>query len=546
MEGGDFPEEFGSERRKGGEVGRVGGEALGEGGEEVGDIVLGGEVEGFGRLEGGEETGPGLPGAEEGAFGAEDFEFGEHGAGVVGVNGVGEGVGDAGGEVVGLVDDEEGLGGVEAGLVEKEGAVGGGEDVVEVTDPDIAEREGSAGDFVGADEGGEAGLAEGVEVAGRGDEPVEAGEAALLPTGGEVAEELAVIAEAVEDVVDAVFAFGADVPDGDALGGVDGGRGHHGAEGVEDLELAGGFAGEVEDAGDAAGAEEGEGGGEEGAGFAEAGGGGEEEAGGLVEGVGEVGLDGFLAGAGGGERRVPDEGAEAVAGLAAVIEEGDDLVEAGIDEGVVGVVEKDGLGESAGSLDQDEFAAGGGGRGFEGEEGEVGAKLEEVVGVILAEVGLGAGEGDEGGFDFADEAGGRRGGGEELVDATLEEEEPALAGEAAGEGDLEAGIGMVGGSALTEFVMPVGAELGAPDAAARGGAIGRRAGAGGEGGEVANGETNGALVEVELHQKGGQFRVEGEGLSMLGTWGKIVFSNRYEVNKLGVSRGNTSTRSKLV
>jgi hypothetical protein len=53
--------------------------------------------------------------------------------------------------------------------------------------------------------------------------------------------------------------------------------GGHRAEGAEDLELAGGFAGEVEEAGVAAGFEGGQGALQEGAGFAEAGRGCEED-----------------------------------------------------------------------------------------------------------------------------------------------------------------------------------------------------------------------------------------------------------------------------
>ena len=106
--------------------------------------------------------------------------------------------------------------------------------------------------------------------------------------GFELGEVGAGVAVAVEGVVDAVLGFVADVPGGHRHGRVGGlrvesrelrggGAGRHRGEGADDLELAGGFAGEVEGAVEVAGAELLEGEFEEDAGFAEAGGGFEED-----------------------------------------------------------------------------------------------------------------------------------------------------------------------------------------------------------------------------------------------------------------------------
>lgn len=113
-------------------------------------------------------------------------------------------------------------------MVIEKGAVGGGEDVVVVADPDIVEGEGGAGDFVRAHAGVATGGTERVEVAGVVFVEVEPGKAGGGPTLGEVVEVGAGFADAVEDGVDAVLGFIADVP------GRDGWRGRVSGEwGVE-------------------------------------------------------------------------------------------------------------------------------------------------------------------------------------------------------------------------------------------------------------------------------------------------------------------------
>src|SRR6185436_4041840 len=68
-------------------------------------------------------------------------------------------------QVVRFVEQEQRARGIEAGLFEEEAAVARGKDVVVVADPDVVEREGGAGDFVGTDARVAAGGAERVEIA---------------------------------------------------------------------------------------------------------------------------------------------------------------------------------------------------------------------------------------------------------------------------------------------------------------------------------------------------------------------------------------------
>jgi hypothetical protein len=270
-------------------------------------------------------------------------------------------------------------------LIDEDAAVGGGEEVVEVAQPDGARRQGGAGDFVGAHTGGEAGGAQRGQVAGVGREKVKARQAGLAVAARQVVQEATALARAVEDLVDAVLALGAEVPGGQSrrlrlrrfmIGWCP----QHFLQGGEHVELSGGFAGEVNHAVGAARAQGGEGGLEQHAGLAVAGGRGEHErgGGGAVrggrEGGRELGEDGFLARARRGEGGLPGEGAQAGEGGAAFLEKlGRDL-EMGQGRGVVGVGEGDDLLQTGAGLDEDEFAAsaGGGGRGGGGGGGDGG------------------------------------------------------------------------------------------------------------------------------------------------------------------------------
>ena len=130
---------------------------------------------------------------------------------------MGMGIGHTGGEVVGLVDDQEGAGRIEARLFLEEGAVPRGEDVVVVADPEILERQRRARDLVRADQRVAARGPERLEVLGRLSVEVEAGEPARGPALADAVEIAALFAHAVEGVIYAVLGLAADLPDRDDL-----------------------------------------------------------------------------------------------------------------------------------------------------------------------------------------------------------------------------------------------------------------------------------------------------------------------------------------
>src|SRR5688572_11451811 len=111
-----------------------------------------------------------------------------------------------------------------------------------------------------------------------------------------------------------------------------------------------------------------------------------------------------------------------------------------------------------------------------------------------AKFGFVGGEVAGDGFDFAQRDAAISG--DELVDATGEGERPAVVDDAASDGDFEEGVAAFGGGLDAELVVPVRAELGAPDA---GGAAGRIAWAEREIGKLTNAQAGGALVEIEIH-----------------------------------------------
>jgi hypothetical protein len=184
------------------------------------------------------------------------------------------------------------------------------------------------------------------------------------------------------------------------------------------LELAGGFAREVEGAVEVAGTELAEGKFEEDAGFAEAGGSFEQNERVALEGGGEIALGGFLAWAWGGERRSETQVTEAFAGAVAERKELGDAFELAAEERVVGGGEGDGLGEAAGSFDEDELRAKtrerrartfGGARAQQGvlrieaPEGGVGGELDEIFRIVAAEFRFVDGQCPRDGFDFPED-----------------------------------------------------------------------------------------------------------------------------------------------
>ena len=174
------------------------------------------------------------------------------------------------------------------------------------------------------------------------------------------------------------------------------------------MELAGGFAREVNGAVEVAGVELAKGEFEEDAGFSEAGGSFEKNEWVAFEGRGEVALSGFLAGTRGREGGTKTKATEALAGAQTEVEEFSNSLELGAEQGVVGERERDSLGEPAGGFDEEELGAERGllsvrvGCEAEAPEIRVGGELDEVFGVVAAEFGFVDGERARDGFDFTE------------------------------------------------------------------------------------------------------------------------------------------------
>ncbi len=134
------------------------------------------------------------------------------------------------------------------------------------------------------------------------------------------------------------------------------------------------------------------------------------------------------------------------------------------------------------------------GGGVEAGEGVVGGELDEVGRVLGAQLGVVGGELAGDGFYFAQRE--RIVRGHELVDAAGEGERPAVVDDAAGDRDFKEGAGVFRGGLRAELLVPVGAELGAPEA---GGTAGRVAGTEGEIGELTDTQAGGALIEIVVH-----------------------------------------------
>ena len=235
---------------------------------------------------------------------------------------------------------------------------------------------------------------------------------------------------------------------------------------------------------------------EQDAGFAEAGGGFEEEGGLAFEGGGQFDGRGLLTRARGGKGRSVGEVTEAFTGAEPEVEELGDSLEFDAKEMFVGGSEGEGLGKAAGGFDEDELGAerrNGGPEGAETREGDVGGELSEVAGVIATQFGFVGGERARDGLDLAEHNGrgrwrhrpqrsvtcwerffGERFGREpeELVDAAVEGEGPAAVENAPLDRDFKFGSGAVlGGGLGAELLVPVSAELRAPDALGTAGAF---------------------------------------------------------------------------
>ncbi|MFI5336902.1 MAG: hypothetical protein ACHQ5A_08965 [Opitutales bacterium] len=124
------------------------------------------------------------------------------------------------------------------------------------------------------------------------------------------------------------------------------------------------------------------------------------------------------------------------------------------------------------------------------QEDDVGGELEKIGRVIGAQRRFVGRKRPGDGLDLAQLAAG------ELVDASGEREGPAAVHQTAFDGQLESGAGILGLSTGAQLVMPVLAQLGAPEAL---GAAARFLRPDGEIGEFAHAEGGGPLFEGELH-----------------------------------------------
>ena len=238
----ELPECLGELRAERGVVERLRGDEMGETAKQVGDVSGEGGIERLGGLERGKEASPLLDGDREQRGRLEVVEPGKQRVGVGVVGGVRVGVGDARRQIVRLVDDEQRVARIETGLVEKKSPVVGCKHVVEVADPDVVKREAGAGDLVGADERVATGVAQGGEIARLVVVEIKLGEPALRPALGGTGEVAARVAHAVESGVDAVLGFVAHLPERWRIAG------RHALQRLHDLQLAGGFSGEPDEA----------------------------------------------------------------------------------------------------------------------------------------------------------------------------------------------------------------------------------------------------------------------------------------------------------
>ena len=152
-----------------------------------------------------------------------------------------------------------------------------------------------------------------------------------------------------------------------------------------------------------------------------------------------------------------------------------------------------GLGEPAAHLDKDEFGPPGGQAGGAAHR-RVGRQLDEVSGIVGAEHRLVFRDGARDRLDLADDD--AFGLGDQLVDAAVEGDRPAQAGQGALDRDLELRAGIAAGGLHSEQLVPACAQLGAPQAR---GALGRVRRPQGELGEFADAQAGLAGVEIEVH-----------------------------------------------
>ena len=214
-----LPERLGQLRTERGIVERNRREPAGDLAEGFGGVSLQGGIERLGRLERGEQMGPAFPRADEGRGRLKMIELRKHEARIVRAGDVGVPVGNAGRQIVGLVQEQQGAAGIEARPVIEKAAIARGEDVVVVADPDVVEGEGGAGDFIRANPRGATRGAQGGQIARLVFKKIKPGQAALRPALLGASEKRALVADTVKDIIDTMLALVAHLPDRHRGGG---------------------------------------------------------------------------------------------------------------------------------------------------------------------------------------------------------------------------------------------------------------------------------------------------------------------------------------
>ena len=271
-----FPEMFGNAGSKRSIIQRGVGDQRCEPVDRIADIVFGRQFETLRVAQSREEAGPLLPCKQQRGYGPDAVQFREYELGITGARNMRIGVRHPGGQIVGFIDDEQGASRIEAGTVEEDPPGIGGKHVIVVANPDIVERQRCAGDFIRAQARVPSGGAERLQIVGLILEKIEPREPAVLPAGFKVREVWARIAHAVIDGVDAMLRLRSHLPRGDRRGDPAGHRGPeagsgrcffvsgggaglaHSGQRAHHLQLAGGFASQIEKTPEVAGTEQAE------------------------------------------------------------------------------------------------------------------------------------------------------------------------------------------------------------------------------------------------------------------------------------------------
>ena len=113
---------------------------------------------------------------------------------------------------MGFVENEQRACRIEAGLLVKQTAISRREDIVVISDPDVVEREGGAGDLIRADPGIATGGSKRIEIAGMVFDSVKSGQSTGAPTLFHIFQIGATFAHTMKGVVHAMLGFIAHMP----------------------------------------------------------------------------------------------------------------------------------------------------------------------------------------------------------------------------------------------------------------------------------------------------------------------------------------------